>query len=76
MALPTTGITTTLVGTTLGVGTRNVGNLCKAESVNMWSKMKPVRKSKVTPMIIPDDFQSVNYGIGIPSYATVQALYT
>lgn len=75
MALPTTGISTSLVGTTLGVSTRSVGNLCRSESINMWSKMKPVRKSKVTPMIIPDDFQSVNYGIGIPSYATVQALY-
>jgi hypothetical protein len=75
MALPTTGITTTLVGNELGVATRNVGNLCKAESVNMWSKTKPVRKAQVTPMVIPDDFQSVNYGIGIPSYATVQALY-
>lgn len=75
MALPNTGITTTLVGTTLGVATRNVGNLCRAESVNMWSKMKPVRKAQVTPMVIPTDFQSVNYGVGIPSYATVQALY-
>ena len=75
MALPTTGISTSLVGTTLGVSTRDVGQLCIHPSINMWSKMKPVRKSKVTPMIIPDDFQSVNYGIGIPSYATVQALY-
>jgi len=36
MALPIIGITTTLVGTTLGVATRNVGNLFLHEVVNEW----------------------------------------
>lgn len=36
MALPNTGITTTLVGTTLGVATRNAGNLFLHQSVNEW----------------------------------------
>ena len=38
MALGTTNISTTLVGTTLGTSSRDVGTLCKSAKVNMWAK--------------------------------------
>lgn len=62
MALPNTGISTTLVGTTLVVATRNVGNLCRAESINKWSAHKPVRFNKEGGLT-EEDFQSAKYGI-------------
>ena len=43
MALPNSNITTTMVGQELGVSTRNVGNLCRSEAINKWSKRKPFR---------------------------------
>ncbi len=64
MALPNTGITTTLVGTTLGVATRNVGNLCRAESINKWSKWKPVNHTSVTGLT-EAQFSALKYGINI-----------
>lgn len=42
MALGNTGITTSLVANTLGVGTRDVGQLCTSTNINMWSRCKPV----------------------------------
>ena len=48
-ALPTTGITTTLVGTTLGVSSRDVGTLCTHPNINMWSKYKPVSINNAAP---------------------------
>ena len=42
MALGTTNITTTLVGTTIGSGSRDVGTLCSSPLINKWSKNKPV----------------------------------
>ena len=45
MALPSTNITTTLVGNTIGVSTRDVGALCTSPNINMWSKCKPLRIS-------------------------------
>lgn len=62
MALPNTGITTTLVGNELVVATRNVGNLCRAESINKWSAWKPVRSNKLTGLT-QSDMESVGYGI-------------
>jgi len=40
--LSETNITTTLVGNTIGNGSRNVGVLCTAPEINKWSKYKPV----------------------------------
>lgn len=40
--LDTTNIGTSLVGTTLGIATREVDELCTDSSINKWSKYKPV----------------------------------
>ena len=42
MALGTTNISTTLVGTTLGTSSRDVGTLCTHPNINPWSKWKPI----------------------------------
>ena len=47
MALPTTGITTTLVKNTLGAGSNDVGQLCIHPNVNKWSKRKPFRDNVI-----------------------------
>lgn len=43
MALPTTGISTSLVKATIGAATNDVGSLCSHPNINMWSKHKPVQ---------------------------------
>lgn len=43
MALGTTGITTTLVANTIGVGSNDTGTLCSSSNINKWSKFKPVK---------------------------------
>ncbi len=43
MALHTAGISTSLVASTIGAGSNDVGTLCTHSNVNMWSKRKPVR---------------------------------
>lgn len=40
--LPNTNLTTTLIGNELGVGSRNVRELCTSSSINKWSKWKPI----------------------------------
>lgn len=80
-ALPTTNITTTLVANTLGVVTRNVGELCTSSKINMWSKRKPVRDTRLS---IPVDEVGVgnlqnsaeNYGLIIPAYQGDDSLLT
>lgn len=47
MALETTNISTSLVGTTLGTSSRDVGTLCTHTAINMWSKRKPVRDGRI-----------------------------
>lgn len=48
MALPNTGITTTLVGQTLGTSSRDVGTLCTHQNINKWSRWKPVKLDNLT----------------------------
>jgi hypothetical protein len=80
-ALPTTNITTTLVANTLGVTTRNVGKLCASSKINMWSKRKPVRDTRLS---IPANEVGVgnspnsaeNYGLIIPAYQGDDSLLT
>ena len=80
-ALPTTNITTTLVANTLGVATRNVGELCTSSKINMWSKRKPVRDTRLS---IPVNEVGVgnsqnsaeNYGLIIPDYQGDDSLLT
>ena len=66
MALGTTGISTTLVANTIGVGSNDVGTLCTASSINKWSKWKPVNYSSNGSLTI-DQLKSVNFGLNIAS---------
>src|SRR5690554_7998 len=69
MALPTTNITTTIVRNELGVDTNNVGELCVHSNVNMWSKRKPVRDSRLSiPVNEVGRGSAQNYGLNIPGY--------
>lgn len=43
-ALPTTGISTTLVRQTIGAGTNDVAALCTHKNINKWSRYKPSYK--------------------------------
>lgn len=60
-------ITTTAVGNILGTSSRNVGELCTHNAINMWSKRKPVRDSRIT---IPVDEVGMgdNCGLAIPAW--------
>ena len=49
MALATTGITTSLVGNTLGTTNRSVSTLCTHSNINKWSKKKPVEINSAAP---------------------------
>lgn len=73
MALPNTGITTTMVGQELGISTRNVGNLCRSEAINKWSKWKPVRINKIDG-ITTGNIRSVRAGMNIPNFTNIQDL--
>ena len=65
-ALPLTGITTSLVAQTIGVGSNDVGTLCSSTKINKWSKWKPISIAKVTGLT-ESDLQSANYGLSIPA---------
>lgn len=60
MALSGTGITTSLVASTLGISTHSVGSLCSSAEVNIWSKWKPigVKCTTMTSALL----ESNNYG--------------
>lgn len=45
--LPTTDISVSLVRNTLGESTNNIGALCTSPNINMWSRRKPVRDSRL-----------------------------
>ena len=62
MALPNTNITTTLVGQTIGSGSRDVGTLCTHPNINKWSKWKPVQLDK-TEGLTESDLISVACGL-------------
>lgn len=64
MALPTTGISTSLVGDTLGTSSRDVGTLCTHPNVNRWSKYKPVNSTSIIGLT-PQQFANLKYGINI-----------
>ena len=71
MALGTTSITTTLVGNTLGVASRDVGVLCSSSLINKWSKNKPVRYNTLSP-ITEAQLKEVNYGLDIKQYTAAE----
>ena len=73
MALPTTGISTSLVKTALGAGSNDVGTLCTHPNVNMMAINKPTKYPSVstnawqTGIINQDYYDGVeNYGIRKP----------
>ena len=76
MALGTTSITTTLVGNTLGLVSRDVGTLCSSSLINKWSKYKPV----IYPTISTTGnwWKAVdgNCGLSIPEYSNINNLVT
>lgn len=82
MSLPTTGITASLVGNTLGTSARNVSSLCTNSNINKWAKYKPVKNrssvytnymSSTESWPNPNNGSSTNYRwyLGRPQYKTV-----
>ena len=66
MALGTTGISTTLVANTIGVGSNDVGTLCTSSKINKWSKWKPVSYAAPTSLTL-EQLTSTNFGLNITS---------
>lgn len=54
------------VKTVLQVSENDLGTLCTKNSINSWSRRKPVRYNKITPMT-EEEFKSTNYGFLISS---------
>lgn len=73
MALPTTGISTSLVKSTIGAATNDVGTLCAHPNINRWSKWKPISYQSLVGLT-EDQLKSSNCGMIIPSFTTVGAL--
>ena len=70
MALPTTGISTSLVRTEISAGSNDVkGTSLYTLNINKWSRWKPVSKAKITGLT-DSDLQSVNFGLTPPSSST------
>ena len=61
-ALPTTGITTSMVASAIGAATNDVGRLCTHPNINKWSRWKPIRMNKLTGITI-GDIQAVRGGL-------------
>ena len=79
MALPITGITTTLVKNAIGSSSNNVGQLCTHSNVNKWSKYKPVRYNSVNINRLTDNWWKAmdgNCGLNIPNYSNMAAMFT
>lgn len=74
MALGTTNITTTLVGTTIGSASRDVGSLCSSTLINKWSKYKPVIYPNVTTTGNWWKAVDGNCGLSIPQYVDIDSL--
>lgn len=74
-ALPTTGISTSLVKTTLGAATNDVGSLCSHPNINKWSKWKPVSSNKHEG-ITTTDLINKKFGLDIISKSTIFDLLT
>ena len=76
MALGTTNITTTLVGNTLGVASKDVGTLCSSSLINKWSKYKPVIYPVITTTGVTDWWKANDgyCGFSIPQYVDIDSL--
>lgn len=77
MTLPNTGISTSLVRSTIGAATNDVGSLCTHPNINKWSKWKPVLFNSVNGLTVAN-LQSANFGLqpsaSSTSYASVVSL--
>ena len=69
MALPNTGITSTMVANEIGAASRKWSVLCKHPKINKWSKWKPVSLNKLTPLT-EGDLKDVDYGLTPPPVNT------
>ena len=76
MALGTTNISTTLVGNTLGVASKDVGVLCSSSLINKWSKYKPVIYPSITTTGNWWKAVDGNCGLSIPEYSNINNLVT
>lgn len=80
MALPLTGITTTIVKRAIGLASNSVNALCNNYKINKWSKFKPVRYDNVAPNRgVGADWWRANdgnCGLSIPNYPTMSELFT
>lgn len=70
MALPNTGITTYLVGNTLGTTSRNVSALCKHTNINKWAKGKPIPYASNTG-VNDNDRKFANQGFDLNSVTSI-----
>jgi hypothetical protein len=79
MALPLTGITTTIVSQAIGLASNSVNALCNNYKINKWSKFKPVRYDNVAPNRgVGADWWRANdgnCGLSIPSYQNMSAMF-
>ena len=88
MALPTTGITTTIVSQAIGLASNSVNVLCagklpaeniSASRINKWSKYKPVRYNSIAPdRSINGDWwkaENGNCGMNVPNYTTMADMF-
>jgi hypothetical protein len=88
MSLGTTNLSTSLISSTLGVSSHDVGTLCKSTSINMWAIYKPVVSNVIdatmTDCTIFDGtnanfmmMKNVNFGLNpnITSLAAVTTSY-
>ena len=75
MALPSTGITTSMVASAIGAATNDVGSLCKHPNVNKWSRYKPI---SYAANVLTDNVRSTETGFvssdETTGYGTVQKL--
>ncbi len=74
-ALPSTGITTSMVANAIGVGSNDVGTLCSHSNVNKWSRYKPI---SYAANVLTDNVRSTETGFvssdETTGYGTVQKL--
>lgn len=65
MALPNTNLSVTAVKKVLGVSSNDIGTLCTHSNINKWSRWKPIRMNKVTPLT-DSDLISKGFGLNSP----------
>lgn len=66
--LPESGITVSIVKQTLASNYTDVGKLCTSENINMWSKIKPYKKNRIsgtTIVQLEEDIKSAKWGLSI-----------